>query len=321
MVLGVNNPGEGKETEGVFFLLGIEVDVRGICIYLPVEKHERSMKQELPKIDIPVDLIAGTIVGKDILNLYTNYPCRLKAQVFAFCLQGGIEASIDLARFKVKPLDFVSIVPGSILQIHKVEEDVKLYFLGFSSEFMRNIHLVKEVLDIIFELKQNPVVSLETEHTLLEEYFRLLINLQKYYRPDSNKEVVKHVLLALFYGLGDLYKQKTFNKAVLGKSEKISKDFWQLVIRHYTHERNVAFYAEQLGITSSHLSATVKQATGKTCLNIISEMVIIDAKAQLKSTDLPIHEIAYSLNFTNMSFFGKYFKRYAGIGPLEYRNS
>ena len=32
-------------------------------------------------------------------------------------------------------------------------------------------------------------------------------------------------------------------------------------------------------------------------------------------------DIAYSLNFTNMSFFGKYFKRYVGISPLEYRNS
>jgi AraC family transcriptional activator of pobA len=50
-------------------------------------------------------------------------------------------------------------------------------------------------------------------------------------------------------------------------------------------------------------------------------MVIMDAKAQLKSTDLSIHDIAYSLNFTNMSFFGKYFKRHVGMGPLEYRNS
>ena len=41
-------------------------------------------------------------------------------------------------------------------------------------------------------------------------------------------------------------------------------------------------------------------------------MVIMDAKAQLKSTDLSIHDIAYSLNFTNMSFFGKYFKRHVG---------
>lgn len=80
-------------------------------------------------------------------------------------------------------------------------------------------------------------------------------------------------------------------------------------------------YAKKLGITPAHLSTIVKQTTDKTCVEIITSMVIMDAKAQLKSTDLSIHDIAYSLNFTNMSFFGKYFKRHVGMGPLEYRNS
>lgn len=47
----------------------------------------------------------------------------------------------------------------------------------------------------------------------------------------------------------------------------------------------------------------------------------IDIKAKLKSTDMTIQEIAYSLNFPSASFFGKYFKRHMGMSPLEYRNS
>ena len=56
-------------------------------------------------------------------------------------------------------------------------------------------------------------------------------------------------------------------------------------------------------------------------LDIISHVVIIDVKARLKSTDMTIQEIAYSLNFPSASFFGKYFKRHMGMSPLEYRNS
>ena len=91
-------------------------------------------------------------------------------------------------------------------------------------------------------------------------------------------------------------------------------------MQNYMKERNVSSYAKKMGITPAHLCTTVKQVTGKTCVEIISTMVVMDAKAQLKSTNLSIHDIAYSLNFTNMSFFGKYFKRYVGVGPLEYRN-
>lgn len=76
-----------------------------------------------------------------------------------------------------------------------------------------------------------------------------------------------------------------------------------------------------MGITPAHLSNTVKNMTGKTVMDFISEVVIVDAKAQLKSTNLPIREIAYSLNFPNVSFFGKYFKRLTGMTPQQYRNS
>ena len=74
-------------------------------------------------------------------------------------------------------------------------------------------------------------------------------------------------------------------------------------------------------LKKNQISSIIKQTTGKTCIEIITSMVIMDAKAQLKSTNLSIHDIAYTLNFTNMSFFGKYFKRYVGMSPQEYRNS
>ena len=50
-------------------------------------------------------------------------------------------------------------------------------------------------------------------------------------------------------------------------------------------------------------------------------MVIMDAKAQLKSTNLPIKEISIGLGYSNVAFFDKYFRRYVGMSPLEYRNS
>ena len=136
-----------------------------------------------------------------------------------------------------------------------------------------------------------------------------------------NPDVLKHLFAGVMRGAGAMYKSNTYVKSGLSKAEQISKAFEQLVIQNYVNERAVGWYARKLNITPAHLSTMVKQATGKTCIDIITAMVIMDAKSQLKSTDLSIHDIAYSLNFTNMSFFGKYFKRHVGVGPLEYRNS
>ena len=48
--------------------------------------------------------------------------------------------------------------------------------------------------------------------------------------------------------------------------------------------------------------------------------MILEAKALLKYSGMSIQEIAYHLNFSTQSFFGKYFKQYVGISPTEYRN-
>lgn len=141
---------------------------------------------------------------------------------------------------------------------------------------------------------------------------------------NQNKEVLKCILLSILYRLKEMYssqRKDVLNNTASTRNETICKTFAHLVIQHYNKERGISFYAQKIGITSTHLSNTVKQTTGKTVIEIISEMVITDAKAQLKSTNLPINAIADSLNFANVSFFGKYFKRHVGMGPQQYRDS
>lgn len=48
---------------------------------------------------------------------------------------------------------------------------------------------------------------------------------------------------------------------------------------------------------------------------------MIDAKSQFKSTSFFIHKIHDSLNFADISFFSKYFKRHIDLYPLSYKNN
>lgn len=283
---------------------------------------------DIPKIDLPEDWIIGKLTKSEIglLNLYANYPCRLKAEIFVLCLQGDLEASIDLTRYKVRPGNFITIQPGTILQIYRVEGDLEIYFMGFSSNFISQSNLNKMAVDMHYAAKDTPIIELKEKPVeLLEDYFSLLLKTYNTCKPALNKHILNHLLSGVFMGVSAMYsamyKDKVESKTNLSKAEQISKNFNHLVMQNYTTQRSVAWYAKKLGITPAHLSTIVKQTTDKTCVEIITSMVIMDAKAQLKSTDLSIHDIAYSLNFTNMSFFGKYFKRHVGMGPLEYRNS
>ena len=282
------------------------------------------MENDIPKIDLPDNWVIGKLTQNDIslLSLYANYPCRLKAGIFAFCRKGDIEASLNLTRYRVKANTLITVQPGTILQIHKVEGDVEIYFMGFSSDFINRTDTRKPAIDIHYAVKDYPIIEIKEQRTeLLEDYFSLLLKVYETFGPSVNEALLNHLLSGILIGLNVLYKDKPQNKVLLSRAEQISKNFNRLVMQNYTTQRSVAWYAQQLQITQAHLSTIVKQTTGKTCVEIITSMVIMDAKAQLNSTNLSIHDIACSLNFTNMSFFGKYFNRYVGMGPLEYRNS
>lgn len=283
------------------------------------------MEKILPKIDITEDFVIGNNadIDNNILSLYTQYPCRLKAEIFVLCMGGTLEATINLTDYTIRENDFITLSPGSIIQINKIEGKLKLYFMVFSSKFIEGISKTKSIIDLIYITKSHPILSLPKEFACIyEEFFTLMMKV--YYKEHSpyNPEILKCMLLSILYRLSDMYHERPIrSETVLSRSEEICKTFSHLVIQHYTTERSIAYYAKQMNITPTHLSNTVKHITGKTVMDIISEVVIVDAKAQLKSTNIPIHEISDSLNFPNVSFFGKYFKRLTGMSPQQYRNS
>ena len=90
------------------------------------------IKIDFPQVDIPQDFIVGTNITEDVLNFYRQ-SCRLRAGIFALCLEGNVEVSINLTNYNLKKNDFISLLPGSIIQYREQKSNVRLSFIGFSN--------------------------------------------------------------------------------------------------------------------------------------------------------------------------------------------
>lgn len=101
----------------------------------------------------------------------------------------------------------------------------------------------------------------------------------------------------------------------------MSDRFIRLAQENFRDQRFLDFYAEKMEVTPKHLSRTVKKQTGYTAVEWIERFVILEAKVLLKSSNLNIQQISDELNFRSQSFFGKYFKKFTGMSPKEFRNS
>lgn len=275
----------------------------------------------LPKFDLPVDFVTDDSITGDILNQYGRFPCHIKAGVFVLCTRGTVHATINLSEYTITHNDFVTVLPGSFIQIHEVSSDTRVCFAGFSSEFISRVSYVETYLDFLPMILDNPIMTLQEEVAqLYRNAFSLLIRAYSLPNTLDNKEILMSIFTIFFQGVGELYKRgKPTTNEPIKREHELYRQFIQLLMTHYTQEHEVSFYAKKCGVTPAHFSGAIRKASGHSPLAIITGIIIMNAKAQLKSTRLPVKEIAFSLGFNNLSFFNKYFRKHVEMTPQEYR--
>ena len=67
----------------------------------------------------------------------------------------------------------------------------------------------------------------------------------------------------------------------------------------------------------SNLNKCVKAATGKPAQELLSEMILAEAKVLLKQTSLTVNEIAWKIGKEDPSDFIRFFKSKTNLTPTE----
>jgi AraC-like DNA-binding protein len=249
-----------------------------------------------------------------------NYPVKLKEVIAVICEKGAIEGTVNLKKFMaVSPCIFIGL-SGQILQFDVFSDNFRGLTIIMSEEFWDGFPFDNSLeFPLSRSIRDNPSIPLKQEELdSMKQFFRLM---QKTIRQEENPnraEAVKHLTMALFYGFG--YQFHRISEGLNRKNrDKLVDNFLSHVRENYREHREMEFYAERLHLTPKYLSKAIRQKSGKTGSEWIEDHVMLEARALLKSTDKSISQISDELNFPSQSFFGKYFKRRAGLSPLAYR--
>jgi AraC-like DNA-binding protein len=78
-------------------------------------------------------------------------------------------------------------------------------------------------------------------------------------------------------------------------------------------------YADRLAVQINHLNKILKEVTGRTTTELISERIAQEAQVLLKKTSWTIAQIADSLGFTDAAHFSHFFKRQTLRSPAAFR--
>lgn len=250
-----------------------------------------------------------------------KYPHVCEGIGFAICTKGKAKIKINLREYQLESSSIIALLPNYIIQILEQDESLEIEFLLFSFEFVSDIKMVTEA-DFIEKVQLATYLKIDKEISLdLLEFHAFIV--KQYRRTNYDEAIIKNLLVALINKILLIHHEsrKKEKSEHLTHKEEIFQRFLRLLFSHYKKERTIKFYAEKLFLTPSHLTKVIRGASQKTVSQWIDEMVIMSAKAMLKSSDMTVSQIADELNFANPSFFGAYFKKRTNVTPLQYKDS
>jgi AraC-like DNA-binding protein len=90
--------------------------------------------------------------------------------------------------------------------------------------------------------------------------------------------------------------------------------------KNYKKDIDINMLADHVGLSYSHVRKIFNDETGENIVNYINNLRIEEAQRLLRQTEMNMNEIALSLGYNNNQSFNRFFKKYVGITPGEYRN-
>jgi AraC family transcriptional activator of pobA len=236
--------------------------------------------------------------------------------------KGGGTHAIDFKTFDVTPYQIYFMTPG---QVHSwnFKGEVDGYVVHFSSSFFESFLLKNEYLD------QFPFFSgiiddavIQIEPSLQQKIVSLFEDIigESETTDRMSLDLIRAILLHIFILLSRT-KTRQAEKQALPYNYTLLKNFQKLIEKHFATLKLPRDYAELMYITPNHLNALCNDLLGISAGELIRNRILLEAKRLLINLDLTIAEISYQLNFNDNSYFTKFFKKYAGITPEEFRKT
>lgn len=208
-----------------------------------------------------------------------------------------------------------------------ISEEQKGFFCLFTEDFLR-----AEDRDLVlpdsplFKIGTDPVffvdaVQLEYINTIFQNMLREFDShyVHKFDLLRNHVNLLLHEAMKMQPSVSYLKPQNASARIASLFLTLLDRQFPVDSPQHALKLRTANDYAEQLSVHINHLNRAVREVTGKTTTEHLTERFVSEAKALLKHTDWTINEIAYSLGYEYPTYFNNFFKKQTGVTPGSLR--
>lgn len=217
----------------------------------------------------------------------------------------GQVMSVD-SKEEFKPEGFALVFHPDLIRGTLLGQHIKVYSF-FSYDVHEALHLSEKELEVILECFKK--IEFELHQTVDKHSKHLIV---------SNIELLLSYCNR-FYDR-QFITRDNINSDVLTKFESLLNSYFESENPQKVGIPTVAFFADQLNLSSNYFGDLIKKETGKTAIEYIHMAIIGAAKEKFFYPGKSVSQIAYELGFKYPQHFRRMFKNETGYTPNEYRS-
>ncbi len=284
-----------------------------------IVRQNSEMGRGVPYVKNGVSMLyAKDASFADILKIGTPYiieECRM-----AVVRRGHVYVTVNMTEMKVEAGSLVFIGKGCIVQPRSVSPDLEVYGMMVANERMDAAMRGSDLLPV--ESNAIAVVT-KASREQCDFCYRLtgLIWDTLHMKPCPEDTLDSLIRALTHFHLNNRTTQRDEDGTGNGNHgrRQMLDQFIKLVNTNCHVQHGLSFYADKMCITPRYLGSVVREASGIGAKEWLDRALCTRAKVMLRHGGEPVAEIADELNFPNVSFFCKFFKRLTGLTPTEYR--
>ena len=259
----------------------------------------------------------------------TDHPVEVDYFAMSLCTSGTASVTVNLDKYSIKSSDMLFFAPNDFVHIEAATVD-----FAMKQIYVTSVDLIREaathILSFIKDVDSSRTFFIRERESyskgerIMADFctiydFRSLVlaNENSTCKYEQGVCIFRCLLLALRDKISARYRQ--------GITESVSSAlgyfnrFVILLSEQCKEHHEVSYYAGELHVTAQYLGRICRKYDGRGAKEIITDTLILQMKSTIKNTEKSLKEISYEYNFPNFSFMSRFFRRYTGITPSEFR--
>ena len=223
----------------------------------------------------------------------------------------GGKQIIDFQEYEISSRTLYLILPGQVHLMKRLPDENGILIQFGTSALAQSVAPLK--IDHRFQLSSSTAIELSTSE--FETVYGLFKRLQEVYHSNTLLRAHKltHLLGCVLLEILETVKQN--NR--LSSPNNCAYQFLKAAEMHFKTIKTVRGYAELLNIPINKLSQKVKTHFGKSPLQIIHEILLVEIKRLMLVEQLSHKEISYQLNFDSQSSYSRFIKKHTLLSPSD----